>query len=344
MTLRKAQRQKAKLKIGLFGPSGSGKTYSSLLLARGITDWGKIAIIDTENGSADLYSHLGGYNVIMLEPPFSPENYIKAIKECEDAGMEVIIIDSISQEWDGKGGCLEMHDQLSGKNSFTAWAKITPHHNKFVETIVQSKAHVICCGRTKQDYVLQEKNGKQVPQKVGLKAVTREGFDYEMTISFDLDIKHNATTSKDRTGLFMDRLDFQISQETGKELISWSNGGADNLNELKKEIADKCRDLDPLAKSKEDFEKIVKDQTGLELAEENYKSILAKFNDKSNLKKTAKKNKDNQTEADKNGPEPEYIKETANSSKKQKYADNKPWTKDPKYQRKPKSPKLTKED
>ena len=114
LILHKAERKQAKIRAGLFGPSGSGKTYSSLLLARGIASaWDKVAIVDTENDSADLFSHLGGYEVLPLEDPYSPERYIEAIEFCEKSGFEVIIIDSISHEWEGKGGCLESNELLA---------------------------------------------------------------------------------------------------------------------------------------------------------------------------------------------------------------------------------------
>lgn len=228
MQLRKATRTKTKLRIGLAGVSGSGKTYSALLMASGLTKWKKIAVIDTENGSADLYDHLGDFNVLRLESPYSPERYIEAITTCEQAGMEVIIIDSMSHEWDGKGGILDMHNSMAG-NSFTNWGKLTPRHNRFIEKMLSSSAHVIATMRSKQDYVLQEKNGKQVPEKVGLKAVTRDGVDYEFTLVFDLDIKHMAESSKDRTGLFMDKPQFHISKETGELLKSWSEKGLDSI-------------------------------------------------------------------------------------------------------------------
>lgn len=228
MQLRKATRTKTKLRIGLAGVSGSGKTYSALLMASGLTKWKKIAVIDTENGSADLYDHLGDFNVLRLESPYSPERYIEAITTCEQAGMEVIILDSMSHEWDGKGGILDMHNSMAG-NSFTNWGKLTPRHNRFIEKMLSSSAHVIATMRSKQDYVLQEKNGKQVPEKVGLKAVTRDGVDYEFTLVFDLDIKHMAESSKDRTGLFMDKPQFHISKETGELLKSWSEKGLDSI-------------------------------------------------------------------------------------------------------------------
>mgnify|MGYP000494615008 CR=1 FL=1 len=230
MQLRKAQKQKAKLRIGISGTSGSGKTYSALLLASGMTSWKKIAVIDTENGSADLYSKLGNYNVITLKAPFSPERYIEAIHECEKENMEVIIIDSITHEWDGNGGCLELVEQVakasSSKNSYTAWAKITPRHNAFVQSILQSSAHVITTVRRKQDYDMsKDSNGRTVVTKMGLKEVTREGFEYELTLSFNLTQNHLAEASKDRTGLFMDKPEFIISEAIGRNLQEWSEEG-----------------------------------------------------------------------------------------------------------------------
>ncbi len=224
MNLRQSSKKEAKIKMALQGCAGSGKTYSSLLLAYGLTkDWSKIAIIDSENGSADLYAHLGGYNVLPLKD-YSPETYIKAIQICEDAKMEVIIIDSISQCWDY---LLDFHANLQG-NSFTNWAKVTPRHNAFVQKILRSNSHIICTMRTKQDYVLSEKNGKMIPEKVGLKSMQRDGLDYEFTIVFDVDIKHHITASKDRTGLFMGKPEFTISSKVGEYILNWCNSTSNN--------------------------------------------------------------------------------------------------------------------
>jgi hypothetical protein len=224
MEIRKALRKQAKIKLALQGSSGSGKTYSTLLLASGMTVWSRIAVIDTENHSADLYAHLGEFNVLQLSKPFSPERYISAIETCEKAGMEVIIIDGITHEWEGSGGILDIHGNLPG-NSFTNWAKITPRHNAFVQKILESPCHIICSIRTKTDYVLSEKNGKMVPEKVGMKGITRDGMDYEFTIVFDIDLKHNATASKDRTGLFMDKPERIITQEHGRRILQWCKKG-----------------------------------------------------------------------------------------------------------------------
>ena len=251
MKIELAKRKQAKIKLSLAGSSGSGKTFSALLLAHGICNsWRKIAIIDTENYSASLYSHLGDYNVLNIVEPFSPLIYIEAIKLCEDAGMEVIIIDSITHEWQGKGGCLDLHEKETAKmripNSFTAWSKITPLHQQFIDTILQSKCHIISTIRSKTEYVLTERNGKQVPQKVGMSPITRDGFEFEVTIAFDLDQQHKAFASKDRTGMFQDLEPITITEDTGRKIIEWCNNVPDvSVDDVSRRIGD-CRSIDEL--------------------------------------------------------------------------------------------------
>jgi len=234
--LRKATRTKAKIRLGLSAVSGGGKTYSALLIAYGICkDWSKVAIIDTENNSADLYSDLGDYNVLELSAPYSPERYIAAIKDCENAGMEVIIIDSITHEWDGKGGCLQIQEQLGGK--YQDWAKVTPRHQAFLDSILQSKCHIITTVRRKQDYEMSKSgDGKLKVEKAGLKEITREGFEYELTLNLELDVRHNATASKDRTGLFIDKPAFIPSIQTGEMIADWCNTGEERVDEVKDAI------------------------------------------------------------------------------------------------------------
>ena len=224
MQLQKASRKKAKIKMGLQGPSGSGKTYSSLLIAYGLcNDWSKIAVIDSENHSSELYSNLGAYNVLQITPPYTPEKYIEAIHVCEKAEMEVIIIDSITHEWEY---IIEFHASLGG-NSFTNWHKIGLRHKEFINAMLKSKANIIATTRTKQDYVLNEKNGRIVPQKVGLKSIQRDGLEYEFTLVFDINMKNMASASKDRTNLFFNKPETQLSVDTGKMIQQWCNEGAD---------------------------------------------------------------------------------------------------------------------
>ena len=251
MELRKASRKKVKIRLGFSAVSGGGKTVSALLMAYGITgDWSKIALIDSENESADLYANhllpngitIGEFNTLPLSAPYSPERYIQAIKACEASPeIEVIIIDSITHEWDGKGGCLEIVDELTQKdpkhNSYTQWAKVTPRHQMFIEAVLGSRCHVFTTVRRKQDYDMTTQNGKTVVTKAGLKEITREGFEYELTANLELDQLHNATASKDRTGLFADRPSFTPTIETGQMLREWCESGIDPNEELNNAIA-----------------------------------------------------------------------------------------------------------
>lgn len=224
----KAEKKKAKLRLGISGPSGSGKTYSALRLAKGLG--GKIAVIDTEKGSASLYATSFDFDVLELTPPYTTEKYIEAIGEASQAGYEVVIVDSISHAWAGEGGILQQKEQVDsrGGNSFTNWAKFTPKQERFIASIVGAPLHVICTMRSKQDYIMESNSqGKQAPKKIGLAPVQREGFEYELTTMFDVAINHDAQTSKDRTGLFVDKI-FQITEKTGIELKEWLNSGIEN--------------------------------------------------------------------------------------------------------------------
>lgn len=229
MQLKKAQRKKVYLRLNLSAPSGAGKTMSALLMAYGMTgDWNKVAVIDTENGSASLYSHLGEFNVVDLQPPFSPERFIEAITSCEEAGMEVVIIDSSSHEWSGAGGCLEINEKVAAArykgNTWSAWNETTPRHDKFVNKVLQTRAHVITCTRSKTETVL---DGNKV-KKVGMKDIQRDGWEYELTVSLSIDRDtHMAIASKDRTQLFYNADPFIISAETGRKVKQWCESGID---------------------------------------------------------------------------------------------------------------------
>lgn len=279
MILQKATRKKVKLRLGLSAVAGGGKTKGALLLAKGLCDdWNKIAVVDTENNSASLYSDMGPFNTLELNADYTPEKYIQAIKTCEDAGMEVIIIDSITHEWDGRGGIIDISNGMTG-NSFTNWAKITPRHQAFIDAILQSKCHIITTVRRKQDYEMnKDSNGKTTVTKAGLKEVTREGFEYELTLNFNLDERHNCTASKDRTGLFMDKPAFIITEETGKLIKQWCESGIDTNAELKAAIASlaKAKTVEALSKIKASLPAyIVSDASFTGPAMERYKLIIA---------------------------------------------------------------------
>lgn len=255
MELKKAKREHAKLRLSIAAPTGFGKTTGALMVAFGMTgSWDKIAVIDTENKSASFYSnhkfkggfYVGEFETIQLDPPFTPEKYIEAIRTCEDAGMEVIIIDSVTHVWAGQGGLLEYKDSLGG--TYQNWAKVTPRYQAWLNAILHSKCHIITTNRKKQAYnVITEGNRTKV-EKAGMEDQIRDGYDYEMTIAFDItNDKFLAKAAKDRSGLFMAEPEFVITPETGKKILEWCNSGSapviTNSASKDKEIDEACYQL-----------------------------------------------------------------------------------------------------
>lgn len=234
-TFRKAERKKAKLRLALCGVSGSGKTYSSILMAKGLG--GKIAMIDTENGSGELYAHIADYDVLTIQAPYEPIKYVQAIKAAERAGYSVLIIDSLTHAWEGTGGVTEMADKAAktskSGNSFMAWRDVTPKHNELVEAILTSSMHIIGTMRSKTAYEVQDNgNGKKAPVKVGLAPIQRPGMEYEFTVVLDLSMEnHIATASKDRTEIFTGKHTV-LNEETGATLLQWLNTGRDVDSEI----------------------------------------------------------------------------------------------------------------
>lgn len=247
MTLqfRKAQRRRGKIRIGLVASAGAGKTYTSLLLAKGIG--GKIALIDTENSSSELEAGKPGmpdFDVLVIHPPFEIDKYLEGIRAAEEAGYNVIILDSISHAWSGTGGLLDQKDNFgaSEKNSFAAWRKITPMHNDFVDAMLQSPCHIIATMRAKTEYVIEEdEKGKKVPRKIGLAPVQREGMDFEFGVVFDIDqASHVARASKDRTTLF-DGKPHVLTAADGQKLREWLDSGVDSPPIAKPELKEETK-------------------------------------------------------------------------------------------------------
>jgi hypothetical protein len=227
-SFKKATRKSAKLRAALCGTSGSGKTYSALLLARGLGE--RVAVIDTERGSAELYSDLYEFDAAQLEPPFTPQRYVSLIKEAAQH-YDVLIIDSLSHAWAGEGGVLAMHDNATkadrAGNSYTAWRNVTPQHNQLVDAILNAPCHVIVAMRSKTAYeMVDDGKGKKKPLKIGLAPVQRDGMEYEFTLVWDISTdSHVATASKDRTRLWDDRNEV-ITIEHGRQLREWLESGA----------------------------------------------------------------------------------------------------------------------
>jgi AAA domain len=240
MSFTKATRKRAKLRLAITGPSGSGKTWGALTLAKGLG--GRIALLDTEHESASLYAESEGmpeFDSLSLAPPYAPERFIEAIKAAESADYDVLIIDSLSHEWSGVGGCLELVDQVARSkykgNSWSAWNDITPRHRALLDAILHSPMDIIATMRSKTETAQTEEGGRKKVVKLGMKAEQREGAEYEFTTVLDLvHDGHYATASKDRTGLF--RGDPQpISEATGKRLRDWLNSGEAVLEQPRSE-------------------------------------------------------------------------------------------------------------
>lgn len=225
LSFTKAARKRSKLRLAIASPAGGGKTKGALNIATGLG--GHIALIDTERGSASLYSEEFEFDSLELAPPYSPERFIDAIKVAEAAGYNNLIIDSMTHEWDGAGGCLEINEQLAQAkyrgNTWSAWSETTPRHRAFIDAILQSNMHVICTMRSKTETVQGE--DKKV-RKVGMKNEQRSGTEYEFSVVFEVEhASHIAIATKDRTQMFADPA--KIDVNTGKRLLAWLDSGAE---------------------------------------------------------------------------------------------------------------------
>lgn len=233
-TFQKANKASQRLRLGLIGPSGSGKTYTALSIAKYIGS--KVALIDTERGSSELYSDLFDFDVLKLTS-FSPDKYIEGINTAATAGYDVLIIDSLSHAWMGKDGVLEFKDRSGG--DFNAWRKATPLHNKLVDAILDAPIHIIITMRSKVEYVMEEyeDNGrkKSRPRKVGMQPVQREGLDYEMTITADLDLDNNMTIDKTRCSTIKGKIYHQAGADFVADVKAWLDSG-DPIPGLRQEL------------------------------------------------------------------------------------------------------------
>jgi len=236
---KKAERKQSRLRLCISGPSGAGKTEGALTIATSLHGGGKIAVIDTENGSASLYADRFDFDVLNLEPPYSPQRFVDAIKDAGNSGYSVIVIDSATHEWDGEGGCLDMNEQIARAkfkgNTWSAWSDTTKEHQKFINAILHSPCHIICTARSKTE-TAQE--GKRI-MRLGTKLVQRDNFEYEFTVALDLIHDcHIATAIKDRTSIFSSRQPEPITANTGALLREWLDGGKSLHDSLQSYIVD----------------------------------------------------------------------------------------------------------
>jgi hypothetical protein len=263
--IKQAKRELIWTKVALMAPSGGGKTYSSLRLATGMLEEltksgnagnGKILMANTENARGRYYANEFKYDILDVDSPHNPEKYVELIEYVVSEGYPILILDGTSHEWEGKGGCLELHQQAGG--TYQSWAKVTPRHDKFIAGIADSPIHIIATMRGKDQYEMEKGDGgKTTVKKLGVGAKQREGFEYEFTATFLIDQKTNmATVQKDNTHIFENEGDVKLSEAHGKRIIQWANSGegytvpvrnakpeVDKTLEIKEIIIKKCSEL-----------------------------------------------------------------------------------------------------
>lgn len=225
---RKATKEQAKLRMAIDGPAGGGKTMSSLKIAAALVPGGRVAVIDTERGSASKYADEHDFDVLELDS-FGPESYVDAIRAASDAGYDVLIIDSLSHAWSGKDGALEQVDRHKDKFG-GGWRSVTPKHNELVDSILRAPMHVIATMRTKMEYVLEEvtRNGRtiQQPRKVGMRPIQREGMEYEFDVVGDIDLDNTLTISKTRCPALNGKAFNRPGRDVAEMLRAWLTDGA----------------------------------------------------------------------------------------------------------------------
>lgn len=265
--VKKAKREKIYPKIAIIAPSGGGKTYGSLRLATGMAEEikketgkdPKILMGNTESKRGLYYANEFNYDIVDLEPPYNPEKFVELIEFAVSEGYDILIIDSSSHEWEGKGGCLELQQQAGG--TYQSWAKVTPRHQKFINAIADSPITIIATMRGKDQYEMsKDERGRASVQKLGVGAKQREGFEYEFTCTFLIDQKTNtAEVQKDNTHIFDREGPTILTEAHGAKIIKWANSGEgytpvvrkeetvtepeDELKALKKQIVTRCTEL-----------------------------------------------------------------------------------------------------
>ncbi|MFB4260794.1 AAA family ATPase [Shouchella clausii] len=274
--VKRARREKQKAVIGLVGPSGSGKTVGALMIALGLMReaypqanddelWSKIGVADTEHKRSMLYANvnfnndeerIGEFLHINFEPPYTTERYQAAVEALKKGGAEVVIIDSLSHNWQGEGGIVDQHSNMEG-NSFQNWGKLSSETTKLVKTLTRNNVHIIATLRTKQEYAMEQNaNGKMQPVKVGTKPVQKDELEYEFMLNFSIDMDNKARASKDNTLLFKGE-EIRLSPAVGRKLYKWLELGVDIRAEEEEERKRLLSEIDMLVSGNEEKRKLL---------------------------------------------------------------------------------------
>lgn len=224
--VRKAQRQGARLLIQLSGVSGSGKTYSALQLAYGLAgnNADKVVMIDTENRRGSLYANAlpQPFNIIDFYAPFSPARYMQAIEAAINGGAEVIVIDSVTHEWESEGGC----EWIANQSRFPDWKRAKAEHKRFVTYMLQSPAHIIACTRAREKVDFSDPKN---PIKLGIQPIQEKNFSYEATVSLlmhDQGLRQDVLKCPAELQAVLGRGQGYIGAKDGMALRQWVDGGA----------------------------------------------------------------------------------------------------------------------
>lgn len=230
LQIRKATKKKLKLRLALEGPSGSGKTYTALAICKEM-GW-RTLLVDTEHRSSERYADVFSFDIIDLDPPFSPDRYISCIEMAEQGGYDAVILDSLSHEWFGQGGVLEMVDEEMVRQrtsqAMLGWKVVTPKHTRLLERLIRNSIHLISCMRSKQEYSIEKDDaGKTTIKKLGMAPIQKEGMDYEHDIVGSLDTTHHIVFNKTRCPDLDGRTFFKPGKDVADVIKAWLENGED---------------------------------------------------------------------------------------------------------------------
>ncbi len=235
-----------KARIALQGPSGCGKTWTALRIANGLG--GTIGLVDTEKRSARKYGRQFQFKTLDIAH-YDPMNLVRAVAKAAERRIDVLIIDSFSHFWSGKGGMLAKVDELSGSNKWGGWKDVRPIEQNMLDALLSFPGHLIVTMRVKTEWVVEERGNKKVPVKIGLKPDQRENLDYEFDVVGELDLSHTLTVSKSRiTDVPVGQVVPMAGEEFGKVIADWLGTGTAmaNANDFRDRALDKNADRETL--------------------------------------------------------------------------------------------------
>lgn len=226
----KAAKAQSKLRLGIQGPSGAGKTFTALSIA---SQFGKVAVGDTEYGSASKYADQFNFDVCPLTEPYHPEKIGRLIKEAATDGFDILVIDSLTHFWNSEGGFLSLVDQEAKKaqarggkyDSFGAWKVVDPVYQKMIQQILSAPIHIIVTVRAKTEHVIEENaSGRKTVKKLGMAGEMRDNFVYNLDIEGMLTMDHALIVGKTRCPAIDGKVFEKPGAEFAETVKTWLNG------------------------------------------------------------------------------------------------------------------------